>query len=93
MLYKRNESFILKDIAGDHILVARGAAAIDFSAVILFNETGVFIWQQLENPQTQDELAAKLAEKYGVPFATALADLDLFMDKMLAEGMVFAEEE
>ena len=93
MKYIRNNNFQLKDIAGDHILIARGPIAIDFGAVVLFNETGVFLWNQLASARDLPALAELLAAEYEIPAETALEDVKAFLDRMLKEGMIEQREE
>ena len=93
MQYKRSDKFLLKEIAGDYMLIARGAATIDFSSVVLFNETGVFLWQNMEDYRTAEELSDLLAAKFEAPADTVLADTCAFLAKMLDEGMVTVKED
>lgn len=88
MKYKRNESFELKDIAGDRVLVARGRAALDFSAVVLFNETGIVLWEALAGWKTAQELAAVLVAQCEAPEDAAVQDAQTFLDKLDAEGLL-----
>lgn len=93
MNYKRNSSFVLKEIAGDHILIPRGAATVDFSSVILFNETGVFLWKHMESFRSSEELAALLVETFNAPEDAARQDVEAFLEKMVEDGMVIKEAE
>lgn len=88
MKYKRNESFQLKEIAGDWVLVARGKAAIDFSAVVLFNDTGILLWQVLAEWKTPQELAAVLVAQCEAPEDTAAQDVYAFLEKLDGEGLL-----
>ena len=91
MKYKRDDAFQLKSVAGDYVLIARGSAAIDFSSVILFNETGVFIWPHLDQLRTAKELAEMMISEFGAPEGAAEEDVQRFLDKMQAEGIIHAE--
>lgn len=93
MQYKRSENFLLKEIAGDHMLIARGSATIDFSSVVLFNETGVFLWQHMDEYRSPEELAELLAAEFNAPVDAVLADTRAFLDKMQDEGMVTVKED
>lgn len=88
MKYKRNEQFQLKEIAGDRILVARGTVAIDFGAVVVFNDTGVLLWQALAEWSTAQELAAVLVAQCEAPEAAAAQDVQTFLNKLDAEGLL-----
>ncbi len=90
--YKRNDSFQLQEIAGDYLLVARGAVALDFSSVVVFNETGVFLWKNMELWHSPEELATMLISEFAAPEETALQDVHRFLEKMQAENMVDRQE-
>ena len=88
MKYKRNPNFELKEIAGDRVLVARGKAALDFSAVVLFNETGIVLWEELADWKTAPELAAVLVAQCDAPESAAAQDVKAFLDKCETEGLI-----
>lgn len=88
MKYKRNESFQLKEVAGDRVLVARGKTAIDFSAVVLFNDSGILLWEELADWKTAEELASVLIAQCEAPEDGAARDVQVFLDKMDAEGLL-----
>lgn len=88
MKYKTKDCFERKTVAGDSIVLARGAASIDFSAVVVLNEAGTFIWDLLADFAAPDALARALAEKYSIDEATAAADVEAYLSKMLDEGLL-----
>ena len=45
---KRNTNFILREIAGENILVATGKAAQVFNGMITLNEVASFIWSNID---------------------------------------------
>lgn len=88
MKYKRNPNFELKEIAGDRVLVARGRTALDFSAVVLFNDTGMKLWEALADWITAEELAAVLTAQCEAPKDAAAQDVLTFLGKLDAEGLL-----
>ena len=46
--YRRNPEFILREIAGESILVPTGQAALAFNGLASLNASGVFLWGLLE---------------------------------------------
>ena len=88
MKYKRNPHFELKEIAGDRVLVARGKTAIDFSAVVLFNESGLALWEALADWKTAEELASVLIAQCEAPEDAAARDVQAFLDKLESEGLL-----
>lgn len=83
---KINEGFELREMCGEHIVIATGVANIDFSKVISLNESAAYLWREVEGKEfTPETLAALLTAKYDVDPATAEADA-----AALAQGWVEA---
>lgn len=93
MKYKAKDNFQLKTVAGEPILIARGAAAIDFGAMLVLNEAGAFMWKLLEEGCTKEVLTEKLSEKYGISAPQAQTDAAAFLQKCLSEGLLDTVED
>ncbi len=76
---KVKDGFVVRNICGDHVVVAVGRQTLDFKGLIKLNETGAFLWQQLQAERTADELLAALCHEYDVPGEVAKADLEAFI--------------
>lgn len=76
------DGFILKEIAGSYIVVPLRNRIDTFSAVVNLNETGAFLWKQLANNKTEDELVELLLSEYDVDKETAFKDVKSFIDKL-----------
>ncbi|MBQ7348635.1 MAG: PqqD family protein [Clostridia bacterium] len=85
---KIKEGFILREVAGNFIVVAVGSAVKDFNGVINLNETGAFLWKILEKGATQDELKTALLGEYDVDEKIAAADVAAFVEKLLSKGLL-----
>ena len=82
---KIKEGFILKEIAGNFVVVPVGENLVDFSSMITTNETGAFLWEKLQNGATEEELCSALLGEYeGVSYEDALSDVKEFV-KILKE--------
>ncbi len=80
---KIKEGFILKEIAGSFVVVPVGQNLVDFSAMITTNETGAFLWNELQNDSAPEELCQKiLAEYRGITEAEALSDIEEFVNSL-----------
>lgn len=84
----RNENFIKRQIGTGFAIVAVGEATKRFNGIISVNETGSFIWDQLEKPITAEELTEKITAQYGVDAATAAADAEKFLEVLRSVGAV-----
>ena len=63
---KIKDDFYMKEVAGLSIVVATGDTAEDMNSMINLNETATFLWRQLENETTKEELIKKLTQEYDV---------------------------
>ena len=65
-MIKRQEGYQLKNIEGVYHLLPFGQKVADQKRGITMNETGVFLWNALETPRTDEELICLVAEYYGI---------------------------
>ena len=82
------DGFVLREVAGQAMVVATGEAARGFQGMVRLNGTGAEVWRALEAGASRDEAAGRLAEVYGVELARARADVDAFIERMAAEGFL-----
>lgn len=83
---KASKDFILREIAGEFILVPTGEAATRFNGLITLNELGAFILRCLEAEQTVDTLTAAILAEYDVPEDTARTDCEDFLNQLREIG-------
>lgn len=85
---KINEGFELREMCGEHIIIATGVANIDFSKVISLNESAAYLWREVEGKEfTPATMAALLTEKYNIDEATALADATALAQRWTEAGI------
>ena len=86
---KISENYILREIAGEYIVVPTGSAAMDFKGLITLNDTGVFLWKLLqEDDQTKESLLDALCEEYEAVREEGKKDIIEFLQKIRHEGML-----
>lgn len=93
MKYKQSPNFMLKNVSGDDVLIARGKTALKVNGVFIFNETCSFLWKNLEEPASIEELTDLFQSKYGIDEETASFDLKVCMREMLKNEMIVTVEE
>lgn len=72
---KQIKDCILRQVAGESILIPTGAAAVGLNGMITLSETAVFVWKLLEREQSFDSLLAAVLERYEVEKTVAAAEL------------------
>lgn len=83
---KVSSDFILREIAGEYLLVPVGAAAAKFNGLITINETACTIFRAMAQECTAEELTALITAEYQVDVETARADVNEFIEQLRQIG-------
>ncbi len=86
--YLCNSDFLLREIAGEYLLVPTGQSALTFNGMASLNETAAFLWKLLEQPHTAQELAQALAVEYELTAEQSQSDVDELLAVILERGLV-----
>lgn len=78
-MIKTKKGFMLRSVAGRHVVVAIGKASVEFNGLITLNETGAYIWEKLAKGTTYDELLKDMLSDYEVDETTAREGIDAFL--------------
>ena len=73
---------LLREVAGEYILVPIGETALRVKGMICLSESGALIWKQLQKGASRSELLQKLQDEYDIDAGTAGQDLDSFLQSM-----------
>lgn len=79
---KLRGEFVLRDIAGDIVVIPVGKTALEFQGMIVLNEVSEFIWKCLENDTTFVMLVEKVTGEFEVDQETARTDISEFLEKL-----------
>lgn len=80
--------FLIRDIAGEQILIGAGEQ-IDFSQMLILNDTSSWIIKTLqEHPLSPEELTQRLTNEYEVDYTEALNDVNELIQELEALGVV-----
>ena len=82
------KEFVLREIAGDYIIIPTGKTVLEFNGLVTVNEVGVLLWKMLQEEVTFEELVAGVLAEYEVDEATAAADIQEFLDKLIENGIL-----
>lgn len=77
---KIKEGFILRNVAGQNVVVPVGSTTLNFNAAITLNETAAFLWKQLESEKTEQELLTALTDEYEIDSVSAKSDITVFLN-------------
>ena len=79
---KVENGFVLREIAGDYIIIPTGKNALKFNGLITVNEVGVALWNMLQQDVTMDELVQGILEEYDVDEAVVREDITEFLEEL-----------
>ena len=81
-------TFVMRDIAGDIVIVPVGETALSYNGMITTTPTGAVIWKALETGCDRDTLVRTLLDRFEVDYETAAADTDEFLTSLRSHGMI-----
>lgn len=84
---KINENFIMREIAGEKIVVPTGDAA-QMNALITLNGAAAFIWECLQENRTAEEVKEMVLNEYEMDEETIRTDVYGFIDALRQCGML-----
>lgn len=85
---KIKDGFVLRQVAGQGVVIATGEASKQFSGMVKLNETGSFIWERVAEGLDEDAIAKALVSEYDVTPEKAAADVDAFVSQMRDNGFL-----
>ena len=91
--YKLSADYLLQQIGEDTVLLPCGKGSdVDFSQMIVLNETGAaIVTQMVDTYMTIDELIAKLESEYKNISDNLAEDVNKFVMDMYAQNLLTAE--
>ncbi|MEE1042925.1 MAG: PqqD family protein [Clostridia bacterium] len=85
---KIKEGFELKEIADDYVVIPTLSNVVDFNSMIMLNEVSAFLWIQLTEDKTEQDLVKALLNEYDVDKDTASRDVNVFVNELVAAGVI-----
>lgn len=82
------KDFVLREIAGDYIVIPTGQTVLEFNGLITMNDVGVSLWKLLQEEVTMDDLVAGILEEYDVEEEVAREDIQEFLDTLTEGGIL-----
>ncbi len=83
--------FMLREIAGQSVVVPLGARVVEFNGIMTLSESGALLWRRLENGATIEEMVELLLQEYEIDRDTASKDVEEFIDNMASNKLIEQE--
>ena len=87
---KIKEGFVLRRVLDEAIVIASGKASHDFHGMVKLNDSAADIWEWISEGSAEEDIAARLAEKYELPIDKAKADTASMISQMTEAGLLEA---
>ena len=84
---KIREGFLLRNVAGNNVVVPIGQATLDFNGMMSLNETGAFLFEKMIEGTTKEQLIEQLMSQYEIDADTAKNDVEEFIEKVKKENL------
>ena len=76
---KIKEEYILQNIADKWVVINTNAKSVNFNKILSLNNSGKFLWEQLETGAEAEDLVITLMEHFAIDKALAVADVEKFI--------------
>ena len=90
MKYRRRDDVVARSVAGENLLIPVHGCT---RCVYTLNATGCRLWDLLEQPRTEEDLAEALAGRYGIAREAARADVRSFVDDLVRMELLAGAED
>ncbi|HJC90789.1 MAG TPA: PqqD family protein [Candidatus Mediterraneibacter excrementigallinarum] len=85
---KTNSEYMLREIAGESVLIPTGSASQKLNGMIRLTDTAAFIWKQVDTAADLREITERVREEFDVDNETARRDVRGFLYELYIRGMV-----
>ena len=82
------QGFVMRDVAGQAVVIATGDASRDFHGMDKLHQTAAVVWHGVEEGLDVKAIAARLVVEYDVEPGRALADVEALLARMREQGFV-----
>jgi hypothetical protein len=87
-VYARRDGVVLREVAGEQILVPIRRNVADLKSIFALNGVGRCIWELLDGTRGMNAVLAGLVERFDVSPEEASADLHAFVERLAQAGLV-----
>ncbi len=86
---RTEKNVILREIAGEYILIPTGSMALKYTGVFAISSLGVSVWKLLEEGKSEEEIISSLLEDYEVDRETLERDVREFLESLREKELLF----
>jgi len=81
-ILSQSTSIVTRKTGNEYVLVPITNNIADMNSVYTLNETGAFIWEQIDGKKSVEDIITMLTEEYDIDKQKAESDVFTFIDDM-----------
>lgn len=85
---KIKKDYILREVAGEYLLIPVGEAALKMNGLISLSESAYLLYEQLQQDCQKKDLVQRMLQEYDVTESQASADIEMFLEQMRSIDML-----
>lgn len=85
---KIKSGFMVREIAGQWIVVPIGSRVVEFNGIMTLSESGAILWKRLSEGAEIDELVTAILSEYEIDEETARNDIMNFIEALVEKKLV-----
>ncbi len=90
-VYYSNSNYVLREIAGESVLVSMGEGIADFCGIITLNQSAKILWETMKQGATKEKLADNLKNYFQISDEQATEDVEKSLKLLEEKGLVSCE--
>lgn len=90
-IYRSKLHYILREIAGEYVLVSVGNEVANFCGIVKLNVSAKVIWDTLRDGATKGELVQVLTDAFTISEEQAKADIEKCLELLAQRRMITCE--
>lgn len=84
---KIKDGFMLREIAGQWVVVPLGSRVVEFNSIMTLTESGAILWKLMEKGSGEDEMIKALLAEYDVDESVVRGDVHAFVESIAEKGI------
>lgn len=89
--YITKDRYVLREIAGESILVSVGDGVADFCGIVKLNASAKVIWNTLQSGAGKEELVQALVDAFSISEEKAKEDVEKSLELLIQREMISCE--
>ncbi|MGC1392542.1 MAG: PqqD family protein [Bacteroidales bacterium] len=81
-ILSRSDSVVTRKTGNEYVLVPITNNIADMNSVYTLNETGAFIWEQIDGEKSVEDIIIELTNEYDIDKQNAESDVFTFIENM-----------